>query len=311
MSAPEKASICVVGSANVDLITYAPRLPTLGETLPGDRFEQHFGGKGANQAVMAVKLGAEVAMVGRLGDDNFGRDYLDNFRRLGVDTRHVQLTAGASTGVAPIWVEQTSGDNQIIVVLGANGLLSVDDVAAARDAIVRSAVLVCQWECPLPATVAAMQIARDAGVTTIFNPAPARGPLPDDVHALCDFICPNESEIERLTTMPVSTIDEIGSAARVLRDKGARAVLVTLGARGSLLVDDGPLAVVRAPKVQAVDTTGAGDAFVGSFAFFLARGHDVRNAMERAGRVASITVQHRGAQPSYPRADELPAELLS
>jgi ribokinase len=311
MSAPGKASICVVGSANIDLITYAPTLPALGETVPGDRFEQHFGGKGANQAVMAAKLGADVAMVGRLGDDNFGRDYLDNFRRLGLDTSHMSITPGASTGVAPIWVEQASGDNQIIVVLGANELLSPDDVRAARDAITRSAVLVCQWECPLPATAAAMQIARDAGVTTIFNPAPARGALPDEIYALCDFICPNESEIGRLTTMPVSTIDEIERAARVLREKGARVVLVTLGERGSMLVDEGPVAVAPVPKVHAVDTTGAGDAFVGSLAFFLACGHDVRDAMARAGRVASITVQYRGAQPSYPRAAELPAGVLS
>jgi ribokinase len=126
----------------------------------------------------------------------------------------------------------------------------------------------------------------------------------------CDFICPNESEIERLTAMPVSTIDETERAASVLRDWGARAVLVTLGERGSMLVDDAPLVLAPAPKVQAVDTTGAGDAFVGSFAFFLASGHDARDAMERAGRVASITVQHRGAQPSYPRADELPPDLF-
>ena len=306
-----RPTICVVGSANIDLITYAPKLPALGETLPGDRFEQHFGGKGANQAVMAAKLGAEVAMVSRLGDDNFGRDYLENFRRLGLDTSHVSITPGASTGVAPIWVEQASGNNQIIVVLGANELLSSDDVRAARDAITRSTVLVCQWECPLPATVVAMRIARDAGVTTIFNPAPARGALPDEIYGLCDFICPNESEIGRLTATSVSTIDEIERAARALREKGARAVLVTLGERGSMLVDDGPVAVAPAPKVPAIDTTGAGDAFVGSFAFFLARGHDQRDAMERAGRVASITVQQRGAQPSYPRADELPAGVLS
>ena len=260
---------------------------------------------------MAAKLGAEVTMVTRLGDDGFGRDYLDNFRRLDLDTSHVRITAEASTGVAPIWVEEASGNNQIIVVLGANELLSVDDVVAARDSITHSAVLVCQWECPLPTTMAAMRIARDAGVTTIFNPAPARGALPDEIYALCDFICPNESELERLTAMPVTTIDEIEGAARVLRERGARAVLVTLGERGSMLVDDGPLGLAPAPKVQAVDTTGAGDAFVGSLAFFLASGHDVRDAMERAGRVASISVQHRGAQPSYPRADELPADLFA
>jgi ribokinase len=302
--------VCVVGSSNVDLFTYAPRLPVLGETLPGDRFEQSFGGKGANQAVMAAKLGAEVTMVTKIGDDWFGRDYLANFRGLGLETRYVFVTDEASTGVAPIWVEEASGNNQIIVVLGANELLTPSDVHEAADAIARCSVLVCQWECPLPTTIVAMRIARDAGVTTIFNPAPVRGALPYHVYSLCDFLCPNESETESLTGMSVATIGDAERAARVLRDRGARAVIVTLGERGALLVDDGPIAVVPAPKVQAVDTTGAGDAFVGSFAFFIARGHEARDAMARAARVASISVQHRGAQPSFPRADELPPELL-
>lgn len=302
--------MCVVGSSNVDLVTYAPRLPVLGETLPGDRFEQHFGGKGANQAVMAAKLGADVTMVTKLGDDIFGRDYLENFRRLGLDTSHVLVTAAASTGVAPIWVEQASGNNQIIVVLGANDLLTPDDIVAAGDAIAQCKVLVCQWECPLPTVTAALQIARAAKVTTIFNPAPARGALPDEIYALCDYMCPNESETAALTGMPIGTPDEVERAARVLRGRGAGAVIVTLGERGALLVDDGPVALAPAPQVKAVDTTGAGDAFVGSLAFFLARGHDARDAMTRAGRVASISVQHRGAQPSFPRADELPSGLL-
>ncbi|MEO5842472.1 MAG: ribokinase [Acidimicrobiales bacterium] len=320
MSAPEpertaeperRPKVCVVGSSNVDLVTYAPRLPALGETLPGDRFEQHFGGKGANQAVMAAKLGADVTMVTKLGDDIFGRDYVDNFRRVGLDTSHVLITTEASTGVAPIWVEQASGNNQIIVVLGANDLLTPDDVASARDAIARCAVLVCQWECPLPTVLAALQIARDAGVVTIFNPAPARGALPDELYALCDFICPNETEIATLTGMPIATPDEVERAARALRDRGAGAAIVTLGERGAMLVDGGPAASVAAQSVLAVDTTGAGDAFVGSFAFFLARGLEARVAMARAGRVASISVQRRGAQPSFPRADELPADLMS
>jgi ribokinase len=303
--------VCVVGSSNVDLVTYAPMLPSLGETLPGDRFEQNFGGKGANQAVMAAKLGAEVTMVTKLGDDALGRDYLENFRQCGIDTAHVLLTSEASTGVAPIWVEQASGNNQIIVVLGANELLTPEEVTAAGDAIAQCAVLVCQWECPLPTVLAALRIARAAGVTTIFNPAPARGALPDDIYELCDFLCPNESETATLTGMPVATIDEVKRAARVLRDRGAGAVLVTLGRRGSMLVDDGPVARVPAPKVRAIDTTGAGDAFVGSFAFFLASGLEARDAQTRAGRVASVSVQHRGAQASFPRADELPADLVT
>ena len=318
MSAPRpdqpverKAKVCVVGSSNVDLVTYAPRLPALGETLPGSRFEQSFGGKGANQAAMAAKLGAEVTIVTKLGDDIFGRDYLDNFHRLGLDTSNVLVTADASTGVAPIWVDEASGNNQIIVVLGANDHLSADDVTAARDAIARCAVVICQWECPLPVVQRAFAIARDAGVTTIFNPAPARGALPDELYALCDFVCPNESEIATLTGLPTVTTDDVWVAADALRARGAKAVLVTLGERGAMLVDDGAPATVPAPTVRAVDTTGAGDAFIGSFAFFLARGHDARDAMARAVQVASISVQRRGAQPSFPVAAELAADLLS
>jgi ribokinase len=306
-----KPKVCVVGSSNVDLVTFAPRLPVLGETLPGDRFEQHFGGKGANQAVMAAKLGADVTMVTKLGNDLFGRDYLDNFRRLGLDTSHVLVTAEASTGVAPIWVEQASGNNQIIVVLGANDLLSPGDIDAARDAIAQCAVLVCQWECPLPTVLTALRIARHAGVVTIFNPAPARGALPDELYGLCDFICPNEAEIESLTGMPIATPEEVERAAQLLRARGAGTVIVTLGERGAVLVDDGPVAFVPAAPVKAVDTTGAGDGFVGSLAFFLGCGLDARDAMARANRVASISVQHHGAQPSYPRASELPSDLFA
>ena len=314
MSAPRpaerKAKVCVVGSSNVDLVTYAPRLPVLGETLPGSRFEQSFGGKGANQAVMAAKLGAEVTIVTKLGDDLFGRDYLDNFHRLGLDTSRVLVSADASTGVAPIWVDEVSGNNQIIVVLGANELLDEDDVTAASDAIARSAVLVCQWECPLPTMQRALSVARNAGVTTIFNPAPARGPLSDEFLGLCDFVCPNESEIETLTGQATGTLDDVRAAAEVLRTRGAKAVLVTMGERGAMLVDGGPPATVAAPAVRAIDTTGAGDAFIGSFAFFLASGHEARDAMTRAVRVASISVQRRGAQPSFPFARDLPADVL-
>jgi ribokinase len=300
----------VVGSSNVDLVTYAPKLPVLGQTLPGDRFERTFGGKGANQAVMAAKLGAAVTMVTKLGEDLFGRDYLDNFRALGLDTTQVLMTSDASTGVAAIWVDGATGNNQIIVVLGANELLSPDDVARARGAIAACTIMVCQWEIPLPTVVAALREARGAGVTTIFNPAPARGPLTDEVYALCDFVCPNENEIEALTGRPTGTVAEVEQAARVLREQGAGAVLVTLGERGAMLVDDGPTELVAAPAVRAVDTTGAGDAFIGSFAFFLARGDDTRDAMARATRVASISVQRRGAQPSFPSAADLPADLF-
>ncbi|HEV8297159.1 MAG TPA: ribokinase [Acidimicrobiales bacterium] len=307
MSAPR---ICVVGSANIDLLAYAPRLPRLGETLPGDRFLQRFGGKGANQAVMAAKLGAQVAMVAKLGDDLFGREYLANLRDVGVDTTHVGVSAEASTGVAPIWVDESSGNNAIIVVLGTNLLLSTADVDAARDAIASAQVVVSQWEVPIATVVAAFEIARAAGVTTVFNPAPAQGALPDEVFALTDILCPNESETESLTGLPVGSVEEVEAAARTLLARGAGRVICTLGSRGSLLVGRDEVVHVPTDPVQAVDTTGAGDAFVGSLAYFIGRGLTITDAMRRASRIAARSVLLPGAQTSFPSAADVP-DLLT
>jgi ribokinase len=303
--------ICVVGSCMTDLVAYAPRLPRLGETLAGTRFLRGFGGKGANQAVMAAKLGAAVSMVAKVGDDAFGRDYLDNFARHGVDTAHVRVSGEASTGVAPIWVDEATGNNAIIIVPGTNALLTPADVEAAKDAVVSADVVVSQWEIPLDCVVAAFRLARDAGVTTVFNPAPAQLDLPRELLQLTDLLCPNESETELLTGMPTGTRDEAERAARALLRRGARQVVCTLGERGSLAVTaEGEVAHVATERVEAVDTTGAGDAFVGSLAFFVARGFALRDAMARAGRIATISVLAHGTQPSFPTAAELPPDLL-
>ena len=232
-----KPKICVVGASNVDLVSFAPRLPKLGETVPGSRFLMGFGGKGANQAVMAAKLGADVTMVTRLGDDIFGRDYLENYRQLKFDTRYVFVTEGVATGVAPIWVDEPSGNNAIIVVPGANGLLSTEDVNAAKDAITGADAVVCQWECALETSLAALRMGREAGVRTIFNPAPAQGELPAEAYALSDIFCPNESETEILTGQSVETLAEAEAAAQILLARGTRNVILTLGERGSLLVN--------------------------------------------------------------------------
>jgi len=305
--------ICVVGSCMTDLVAYAPRLPKIGETLAGSRFARGFGGKGANQAVMAAKLGAQVSMVAMLGDDAFGRDYLDNFRQQGVDVTHVGVSNAASTGVAPIWVDESSGNNAIIVVPGTNALLSTDDVEEAKDTIAAADVVVCQWEIPIECVVAAFRIARDAGRMTMFNPAPAQHALPSEIYALTDVLCPNESETEILTGMPVDTMEGVEAAAHELIRRGARSVLCTLGERGSLLVTgEGAGAVhLATDRVDAVDTTGAGDAFVGSLAFFLARGLPLAEAATRAGRIATQSVLRPGTQASFPSASELPPDLLA
>ncbi|MFN8488396.1 MAG: ribokinase [Caldilineaceae bacterium] len=307
MSRPK---ICVVGASNIDLVSYAPRLPKLGETLTGTRFQMGFGGKGANQAVMTAKLGAEVAMITKLGDDIFGKDTLKNYETLGFDTSHVLFTNEASTGVAPIWVDGATGNNAIIVVPGANDLLTPTDVEAMRDAIIQAQIVVCQWEVPLETTLAALRIGREAGVTTIFNPAPARAELPPEAYQLSDIFCPNESETELLTGQPVATQEQAEAAARMLLAHGAGQVIITLGERGSLLVTAQGAQHVPAPQVKAIDTTGAGDAFVGSLAYFLAAGAPLVDAMQRASQIAARSVQRPGTQSSFPSATELPPALL-
>ncbi len=305
-----KPKICVVGASNVDLVSFAPRLPKLGETVHGSTFLMGFGGKGANQAVMAAKLGADVTMITRLGDDIFGRDYLANYQQLGFDTTHVLMTAGIATGVAPIWVDEPSGNNAIIVVPGANGLLSPADIVQARAAIAAANVVVCQWECALETSLTALRTAREEQVLTIFNPAPAQATFPTDAYALCDIFCPNESETELLTGQSVDTLDEAAAAAKVLLARGARNVILTLGERGSLLVNQEGTVHVPTTKVQAIDTTGAGDSFVGTLAYFLAAGLPLPEAMDRANRVAATSVQKAGTQASFPTRAELPATFF-
>jgi len=297
--------VCVVGAANIDLISYVPRLPRIGETLHGTSFQMGYGGKGANQAVMAAKLGAEVTMVCKLGRDVFGEGTLENFRECGVETTHVTFTEDAFSGVAPIAVDP-EGRNSIIIVTGANDLLSEDDLERARPEIAAAGVVVCQLEIPVETTLAALRIAREEGVRTIFNPAPAREELPDELYRLSDVLCPNEPETELLTGMPAGE-----EAARELLARGVGAVVLTLGERGCLVVEGDSATHVPVEQVRAVDTTGAGDAFVGALAVFLAAGRGLVDAAERANAIAALSVQRRGTQTSFPSSEELPAGLLA
>ncbi len=304
-----RPKICVVGASNLDLISYLPRLPRMGETLHGTRFHMGYGGKGANQAVMAAKLGADVVMVTKLGQDIFGENTLKNFQSFGMDTRYVFFTDQAFSGVAPIAVDP-EGHNAIIIVTGANDLLTAEEIEAARPAIAASQIVVCQLEIPLEITLAALRVARREAVTTIFNPAPARPELPDEVYRLSDIFCPNETETELLTNMPIASLDDAQSAARLLLRRGAGTVILTLGERGSLLVNSEGAVHVPATPVRAYDTTGAGDAYVGSLAYFLAAGKPLADAMARANQIAAISVQSAGTQTSFPTAADLPSELL-
>ena len=304
----ERAKICVVGACNLDLISYVPRLPSMGETLHGSRFHMGFGGKGANQAIMAAKMGGAVTMVSKLGRDVFGENTLKNFKSWGVNTQHIHFTDQAFSGVAPIAVDP-EGHNSIIIVTGANDLLTGAEVEAARSAIASSSILVCQLEIPLDISLAALRIAREEGVKTIFNPAPALSEIPAEIYHLSDIFCPNETETELLTGMSVDSVEEAEIAAKVLIDRGAAAVILTLGKRGSLLVTGTTIEHVPVEPVKALDTTGAGDAFVGSLAFFLAAGKSLSDAIARANRIAAISVQSSGTQTSFPEAKDLPTEL--
>jgi ribokinase len=297
-------SICVVGACNIDLISYVPRMPAMGETLHGTRFQMGFGGKGANQAVMAAKMGAKVTMISKVGQDVFGENTLKNFERFGIDRQHVHVTDKASSGVAPIAVDE-EGRNSIIIVTGANDLLTAQEIEAARREIAASDVLVCQLEVPLAISQAALRIAREEGVRTIFNPAPAKPELPPEVYALSDILCPNESETEMLTGMPVATLPECEAAARELLRRGAGTVILTLGERGSLVVTPEFAEHVPADRVRALDSTGAGDAFVGSLACFLAEGCGLIDAARMAGTVATQSVLRPGTQSSFPSREEV------
>lgn len=297
-----------MGSCNMDLVAFTPRLPVSGETIHGHSFEQVFGGKGANQAVQAATVGAKTAMVGTVGADSLGDSIISNFKAVGVDAAHVGRTDESATGVALISVDD-AGNNTIVVVGGANLKLTAGDVEAAKAAIEAAKVVVCQLEVTEEATLAALRLARAAGARTILNPAPAHADLNPELLAAADVVCPNETETALLVDMPTGTIEECTAAAQELRRRGAGAVLMTLGAQGSLYVDgDTTHHEPAAGGVTAVDTTGAGDSFLGSFAAFASRGDlAVPECMRRATAVAAESVQRKGAQSSYLDAAELPA----
>lgn len=305
----EDKRIVVVGASNMDLISYVPRLPVVGETLHGDDFQMGYGGKGANQAVMAAKLGADVTFIGKVGDDIFGRGMIENLEKSGVKTHHIHTTKDALSGVAPIAVD-ADGRNSIIIITGANDLLTEDEIKLAKDTISGSSIVLCQLEIPIEITLAALQIAKSENVTTILNPAPGHEDLPEEFYALSDIVCPNESEAELLTGIPVDSLSSAREAAQWLIDRGSPNVLITLGDRGCLLVDENSTEHFPAEEVVAIDTTGAGDAFVGSLAFFLSKGKSLRESITRANKIAGISVQRKGTQTSFPSASELPIEIF-
>jgi ribokinase len=294
--------VCVVGSSMIDLISKVPRLPKLGETLVGHAFHMGYGGKGANQAVMARLLGAHVAMVNALGDDVFGDMTVRNFEAFGIDTTHLARVAGPS-GVAPIWVEP-DGTNRIICVPGANDAMTPEGGTAAVEALAPLDVVIGQFEIPQRVTAAAFAAARAGGAITVLTPAPAAD-IDPGLLAVADWVIPNEVEFARLSgASSEATDDEILAFAAAT---GAR-VVVTLGSRGAALLGaDGRVHRVAAPAVRAVDTTGAGDAFCGALAARLALGDDLHRAVRYAVAAGALATTVPGAVPSLPHADQVRA----
>ncbi|NLE43192.1 MAG: ribokinase [Chloroflexi bacterium] len=298
-----RAQIAVVGSLNTDLVVRAPHIPRPGETVIGGDFLTMPGGKGANQAVAAARLGASVAMVGRVGTDGFGQQLLANLAAAGVDHRLVVEDADAATGVALIVVED-SGQNSIVVASGANMRLSPNDVAAAESAIASAQVVLLQLESPLETVRRAAEIARAHNVTVILNPAPAQ-PLPADLLTLIDILTPNESETALLTGDQIQTPSEIEAAAYKLRRMGARMAILTLGERGALLAEADGTEIFSAFDVTPVDTTAAGDAFMGGLAVALGEGQPLPEAIRWGNAAGALATTRMGAQPSLPSREEL------
>jgi ribokinase len=304
-----KASIAVVGSANMDLVARAPRMPRPGETVIGGDLATVPGGKGANQAVAAARLGADVSFVGRIGDDAFGSKLLRNLSAEGVSTRCLGLAPGAATGVALIIVDDT-GQNSIVVAPGANMRLTVADVEAARDVICAASVLLLQLESPMEAVTRAAELAQAHDVTVVLNPAPAQS-VPSRLISLIDVIVPNESETAMLTGEPVDTESKGEQAARALLGMGIETVILTLGERGALLAHAGQVERFRAFDVTPVDTTAAGDAFLGAFAVATAEGRSVREAVCWGNAAGALATTRLGAQPSLPSREAVEALLAA
>jgi len=293
----KRPRIAVVGSANIDLTTFTNQFPKPGETIFGQKFDLGFGGKGANQAVAARLCGAEVFMVARVGSDLFGPATIENFRKQGIDPTQVKQVEGLSSGVAPIFVEP-NGQNRILVVKGANDALKPADVDAAAETLKSADCIVLQFEIPVQTVYYTIEFARKHGIRCILNPAPAQ---PVDLVALkdLDYFVPNETEAETITGWPVKNVEDAKKCAEKLVGAGIRRVIITLGANGSLLAGRDGAEHMPPFAVNSIDSTGAGDAFIGSFAVFLGEGVPEKEAVRRANLYAGLSTTGVGTQKSF------------
>lgn len=301
-------NVCVLGSMNMDMCFFVERMPESGETMLCNDFRKIPGGKGANQAVAAKRLGANVFMIGKIGQDDNGKILLNNLVNDGVDVDYVFIDEEKSTGLAMITVSE-KGENFIMVVSGSNMNIRREEVLSAKDIIINSNVILSEFETPIEATIEAFQIARNYNIITLLNPAPAQK-IPNSLIELTDIIVPNENEIFLLTGIKVTDIETAKLAADKLIKKGVKYVIITLGEKGAALVSDKRADIIPAHKVNVVDTTAAGDAFIGALASRLCRSlelqyDEMKSAVIFANRVSAMAVQRYGAQPSLPYLQEV------
>lgn len=299
--------VTVVGSFNYDLLARTPRMPIKGETILGGPFYMGPGGKGANQAVAAARLGANVSIVVKIGQDMFGDQALANLQREGISTDYVLRSAESHTGVALILVD-AQGENEIVVAAGANALLTPTDVDSARQAIVRSNILLVELEVAIETIERAVRIAHEARVKVLLNPAPGRE-LSPDILRMVDVLTPNETEAQIITGLPVRDLNEAEVAAHKLLALGVGAVVITLGAQGALAVTATGAQHVHGQSVKVVDTTGAGDAFSGALAVTLAEDRDLLSAVVFSNAAAALQVTRLGTAPAMPNRTEVEAFL--
>lgn len=302
----EDRKILVLGSLNMDALIEASRIPSSGETILGERCSFSPGGKGANQSFAAGRLGGEVAMIGSVGKDSYGGELKRNLKLAGVDTSGIREIPDVSTGMAFILLEP-SGENRIVVVQGANQMSDEAAVAAHREMIKNCDILMLQMEIPLEANCLAAEVARQYGKTVILDPSPIPEEMPDRLLACVDVIKPNETELSMLTGKSTETAGEIVEASRSLIKRGVRNVLTTWGSRGAVLVSENGWEYFPARRVEAVDTTAAGDSFIAAFACRF-NGNNYSEAVRFANRVAERVVQKKGAQSSIPSLEEMKDE---
>ncbi|AKU69079.1 ribokinase [Prevotella fusca JCM 17724] len=298
-----KKKIVIVGSANTDMVISADHFPLPGETLMGTNFMTNFGGKGANQAVAAARMGGQTIFIGKVGNDNFGTSIISNLESEGINVSHLYTTQKTSTGVALI-TTIPSGENSIIVNAGANGQLTADDVRDSEEVIAEAGTVLMQLETPVAALTEAAKLGKKHGAFTVLNPAPA-SPLPHELLENIDLLIPNETEASSISGVEIKDESTAMEAISVIQGMGVKNVIITVGSKGAIAKVDGKMIMVPAFKVKAIDTTAAGDTFCGALCVALSEGKDIEAAIRFGNKASSVSVTRKGAQLSIPQRKEL------